>query len=242
MKYYKINDVKIIGIIHDIIEFDTSIYPKMIISTNKKIIELLDSAILHAGKSIFKQKYYFTNNIFVLPFPKREPYKESTPVLKFEYFLLPGRYREEKGFDFVISNWPIKKKNLPLVVMTQVPIHLEKLIQTNENIIYKPNLDSDEFFENLIKHSKAAILMYTEGTNSGILQTLIANQKHVITSNISIFNEHPDRNHFIFCDNNPQKFKDLINSFVLFDSTSQVYSSQMSEIDSIYIKFLRQIF
>lgn len=242
LNFFKNNNVKTIGIIHDIIEFDTSRYPKIIISTNKRIIQNLDSVILHAGKSMFTKVYSYKNNIYMLPFPERKPYEYMPPFFKFEYILLPGRYREEKGFDFVIVNWPRIEKTIPLVVMAKVPNHLEVIIRENANIIYNPNLTSTELFENLIFHCKASVLMYTKGTNSGILQTLISNQKHIITSKIAIFQEHHACKYFTFCDNNPFIFQKLINSFNLINTTSQVYTSQNSETDSEYIKFLIKLF
>ncbi len=242
LKFIKKTNVKVIGIIHDIIEFDTSQYPPIIISTNKKIISNLDAVILHEGESFFRNEYKFAKSIYTLPFPNRKPYEYQEPILNFKYFLLPGRYRKEKGFDFVISNWPINKNTMPLVVMTKVPIELESIITSNYNIKYYPNLNKTDSFVNLILNCTTAILMYTNGTNSGILQTLIANQKKVITSKISIFTSSINCDDFIFCENDPVEFQELISNFNLSNYSQYYRVNNEDKSNECYENFLKQIF
>lgn len=242
LKYIKSRKLNVIGVIHDILEFDTYDYPAIIISSNKKIIRNLDAVILHSGELLFKNVYNYKKKIYILPFPYRKPYEYQQAILNFEYFLIPGRYRKEKGFDFVIKNWPKNFTTIPLVVMTKVPLELEEIIALNENILYHPNLNSEESFVNLILHCTAAILMYTSGTNSGILETLIANQKKVITSKISIFTNHNEQENFIFCEKNPIEFQKSIYNFNL-SNKSQSYPSRNEDNSSeCYKNFLNQIF
>ncbi len=240
LRIFKNKYIKIVGIIHDVIQFNTSNYPSIIITSNSKIINFLDSVVLHSGEEVFYREYNFLNKIYILPFPERKPYDNKLPVLQFNYILLPGRYRKEKGFDFVICNWPNKENTIPLVIMTKVPDYLEELIAENKYIVYKPKFSSNEFFENLILHCSAALLMYFSGTNSGILQTLIANQKKVIVSNIPLFCEHPYSDYFVFCDHSITPFQNLINNFDTYN-ISQNYPLKITQTEKLYGNFLSQI-
>lgn len=202
--------IHVSAIIHDIIEFDTSAYPNYIISSNLKIISKLNSVVLHAGIDKFKKIY--PSKIFVsyLPFPNRKKYDKKQSIIDGNYFYLPGRYRKEKGFDFVIKNWP-DDMDYKLVISTNLPNKLEKFIIKKNNIVYKPSLVSSYEFENLLSNAFACILMYYDGTNSGILETIVSNNIRCLVSDIPMFI------------NNIQSSKFYISKFDKFDFYNKLH-------------------
>jgi hypothetical protein len=198
-------------IVHDVIEFDTSNYPKFIMSNNKKIISYSDSVILHSGFEVFKEIYGSEKELIQLPFPTRLPYANSVPLIPTKYYYIPGRYRKEKGFDFVIKNWPNDEAKI-LVISTELPSDLKEEVLLNKNILYKPFLVESDQFQNLVVNSYACILMYNSGTNSGVLATIIANNIRCLVSDLNMFTNHSQSEKFIRVKLEKKDFIDKLNS------------------------------
>ena len=238
LKYSSRKKTHLTAVIHDVIEFDTSNYSKHIISTNYDIIKRLDSVILHGGIDIFIKTFGSHLSINVLPFPNRNSYQSSVPIIKGKYFYIPGQYREEKGFSFVVQNWP-EDEGFKLVISTKLPDELERLVSLKDNIIYRPLLVSTEQFQNVISNSFVCLLMYSSGTNSGILETVISNNIRCLVSNIPMFVDHSQSKQFFI--SKSTNFEFTRNIRAIMNSEKRVYNNKFQENINEYKTFLNSI-
>jgi hypothetical protein len=224
-------------IVHDIVEFNTSNYPSIIISNNNSIISNSDNVIIHDGLNSFKHTYGASKKIISLPFPSRLPYNNSKPIINSKYYYIPGQYRLEKGFDFVIKYWPIDKTKI-LVISTKLPEELHTILKLKNNILYKPHLIKSNHFQNLITNSFACIMMYSSGTNSGVLTTLIANNVRCLVSNIHMFKNHYQSSEFILSELNEKYFLESLS--LLENKEKPKYINPLEESKK-YVHFLKSL-
>jgi len=232
----KKNTTRIV-IVHDIVAFDTTNYPRSIISSNEIILNNADVIILHNGIEMFKSIYGDDMKVEILPFPLRKPYAKSQALIESKYYYVPGRYRKEKGFDFVIGNWP-EDEDRVLVISTELPEHLVRIVKNVNNIIYNPNWGGSEEFQNLIANSYSCILMYESGTNSGVLTTIITNNVRCLVSDIPMFRDHPSAEALLISKLNRVDFLNSLKSLDTFEEPKYLNNDVQKSLRK-YILFIK---
>lgn len=204
-------------IIHDVTEFDTKKYPKIIMSSNRKIIDLSEAVILHNEINRFKEIYSYNKEIFLISFPIREPYNGIYSNISLSdslfnkslpnYILFIGNYREEKGLEQLLT---INKEDLgnhKLIVASNIPYSIEELFKKKfqDKVLIFNNSISDLDFEFLVKNATYGICPYLSGSNSGIYSTFVSNQIPTIVSNSPVFKSMLLIEDLIVKDNNYSK-------------------------------------
>ena len=192
-KLIKLSRLKLIIIVHDLIPLASN-YPKLILSSQKSLLSLADEYIVHNSHSQEGLKS-FNKKINLVRFPLMEidniNYSNSNKKNKINFLFL-GHLRKEKGIEILINVWKkFSKKydNIELTIAGSIAPGLEYdfsgLKKFNSIFEY---INDDKYFE-LIKTCDYGILPYTGGTNSGVFSTIVALNKPVITSDISLFKD-----------------------------------------------------
>lgn len=172
------------------------------LENRKKVFEIADNLLVHTLHSKKELHDYFNidlNKIVSHPFPIMDLTKLS-PSYKGKYkkcdFLFIGHLRKDKGIQLLLDAWPKFHQLKPKATLricgkttTGVAIDYESLRHTNVelNIRFIPD---DDYFE-YVRSARFVILPYLEGTNSGIISTVLSIGTGVITSDLPMFSENP---------------------------------------------------
>lgn len=152
------------------------------------------------------------------PFPIMDISKQDTTKKLFNRsdFLFIGHLRKEKGIQFLLDTWKefhLKHPKAKLYVCgkktSEVSFIEEEL--KSYNIVFHLDYISDEDYYNYIKSARYVILPYLNGTNSGIISTVLSLGANVITSDIQMFklNSFVSEND-MFISNNKQSLLDIL--------------------------------
>lgn len=232
--------LKVYPVVHDIQAFDTSSYPKLIISDNHSILKRATSVLVHQGYERFAQFYPSISYDF-LPFPRRNAYKPQPSLIDGPYLYLPGKYRKEKGFHFVIKHWPVHC-NFKLVISSEVPNELMPILEANPKIEYHPDKTEYKAFQSLVSNCSGAILMYTVGTNSGILETMVANEKPCLVSKIPMFLNHEVGPELTYSDLDAAVFKKALAEFEVLAGQMETFRYENRQENlSLYSGLIKKI-
>lgn len=204
--YKKICRCKIIIIAHDVYPFgiNSKFYSK-ILASRFKLFSQADELIVHSNSAKKKLEIFFSNsprkiNEFPFPIFNLKDFLIGGQIFNNladkDYFLFIGHLREEKGIDLLLEAWSNHIENHYLVIAGLWPTELyrkyESIIRDNESIILINNYLEDCDMVNLMRGSKCIVLPYKFGTNSGILSMSIGLGKHVLVSNIQMFEDFFD--------------------------------------------------
>ena len=206
----RITGAKLIITCHDV-------KPHKIISGEIKfrrlIFELGDYLLVHNDNSINDLNTIFsieTDKIIKHPFPIMDLTKLNYLDTTFNPcdFLFIGHLRKNKGIEFLLNTWKDFSSIYPEAKLcvcgnttSDVSFDVEELIP--HNVDFHLKYISDQEYYMYIKSARFVILPYFEGTNSGIISTVLSMGVNVVTSDIPMFKE----NQFI-CDSDMFKSHD----------------------------------
>jgi glycosyltransferase involved in cell wall biosynthesis len=189
----KLSNSKLVIVVHDLIPLASN-YPKFILASQNELLNKADEYIVHNVHSKEGlRKYGKKIHLIRFPIMKLESKKMiNTSVNDKIKFLFLGHLRKEKGIQLLIDVWrkfSKKHNNVELVIAgssgSGVKYNFKNLKNFKSIIEY---IDDDKYFE-LIKKCNYGILPYEGGTNSGVLSTIVALNRPVITSDISLFKD-----------------------------------------------------
>lgn len=206
----------------------------------KTIFKIADFLLVHTQQSKIELQQLFgieSAKILTHPFPIMDLNKLK-PNYQAVYnkcdFLFIGHLRKDKGIQLLLDAWPEFHKLCPNATLRVcgktapgVTIDYQLLEGTNAelNIRFIPD---DEYYE-YVKAARYVVLPYIEGTNSGIISTVLSLGASVITSDLPMFTENPlvDKS-FIFRSSDKES---LINAL------RSAMNSQTKENTSILSKY-----
>ena len=122
--------------------------------------------------------------------------KDDSPAVKDADFLFIGHLRKDKGAEFLLEAW---KEFYAINKEATLKVCGRKLADSNfdENELSKYNIefnlryiDDDEYYR-YVKSARYVVLPYLQGTNSGIISTVLSLGTSVVTSDIPMFRENP---------------------------------------------------
>lgn len=171
------------------------------LNRRKKIFNIPNYLLVHTDKSIEE-----LNTIFCVP--KRKILKHLFPIMDLKKLSFPqsdrytgcdvlfiGSLRKDKGIEFLVDTWKQYHQintNAKLRICgkfaTGVNIDVSDLANYNIELIegFVPDLDYPDY----VVSSRYVILPYLEGTNSGIISTVLSLGADVITSDLPMFSEN----------------------------------------------------
>lgn len=168
----------------------------------KKIFRAGDYLLVHNENSIKELNELFgieKSRIVQHLFPIMDLSKltmDNNPIEKDTDFLFIGHLRKDKGVEFLLDAWKdfygINEKATLKICGRKLPDS-----EFDENELSKYNIefnlrfiDDDEYYH-YVKSARYVILPYLQGTNSGIISTVLSLDTNVITSDIPMFKENP---------------------------------------------------
>ena len=171
--------------------------------TNRyKIFHLADYLLVHTEKSIFELNENFGINKSVVvkhPFPIMDLSKLTkdgpNPYCDVD-FLFIGHLRKDKGIEFLLDSWP-EFHNLHPNAKLRVCGRKLHDVYFNQELLEKCNVEfnlryiSDDDYYHYVKAARYVILPYLQGTNSGIISTVLSLGTDVITSDLPMFLQNP---------------------------------------------------
>ena len=168
----------------------------------KKIFDVADYLLVHTDNSIKELRELFgikISKIVKHPFPIMNLSKLSainTPIAKDTDFLFIGHLRKDKGIEFLLDAWKDfykmnKRATLKVCGRKLSDIDFDENDLSKYNIEFKLHYINDEEYYRYVKSARYVILPYIQGTNSGIISTVLSLGTDVITSDIPMFKENP---------------------------------------------------
>lgn len=167
----------------------------------KKIFNTADHLLVHADNSIAELKSLEINVAKVVnhPFPIMDLSKMPGCVLsktKDTDFLFIGHLRKEKGIEFLLDTWPEFHKIHPEAKLRicgnpQPGVKFDRLNLEKCNVEIRLEYISDMDYAKYISSARCVVLPYMQGTNSGIISTVLSLGADVLTSNIPMFKYNP---------------------------------------------------
>lgn len=168
----------------------------------KKIFALADYLLVHTENSINELQMVFAmpiEKIVKHPFPIMDLTKlskdEESKYTKAD-FLFIGHLRLAKGIQLLLDAWPEVHRLIPQAKLRICGQRLAGL-QMDQEVLEKMNVEfnlhfiNDEDYYHYVKAARFVLLPYLEGTNSGIISTVLSLGAEVITSDIPMFAENP---------------------------------------------------
>lgn len=167
-----------------------------------KIFHTGDYLLVHTPQSVCELNEIFgisKSRILIHPFPIMDlskltsegpnPYNETD-------FLFIGHLRKDKGIEFLLDSWPKLHKLIPNAKLRicgrYLPdVHFEKNLLEKCNVEFNLHYISDDDYYYYIKSARYVILPYLQGTNSGIISTVLSLGTEVITSDLPMFIQNP---------------------------------------------------
>lgn len=192
------------------------------------IFDIADYLLVHNDNSIDELNDNFNfdkDKIINHPFPLMDIPKMESSAAFFDKkdFLFIGHLRKDKGIEFLLDSWKFFHEKFPYATLRVCGKKTENVFfdaeeLSNYNIEFNLEYISDEDYFFYIKSTRYVILPYINGTNSGIVSTVLSLEADVITSDIPMFKANP-----------------LINLDDMFKS-----NNKDSLIDVLELKFLNQ--
>lgn len=172
------------------------------IRARKSIFTNANYLLVHTKRSIKELVEVFDINeskILYHPFPIMDLNKIPPNVVKRfpqSDFLFIGHLRKDKGIEFLLSSWrtfhEINSSATLRICGKEGPgISINTTKYDALNIDFHLGFVSDDDYYSYIKSTRYVILPYLEGTNSGIVSTVLSLGADVITSDLPMFSESP---------------------------------------------------
>lgn len=167
----------------------------------KNIFDLADYLLVHTVKSKEELVEIFSvdsTKIVSHPFPIMDlskltkdgpnPYKKTD-------FLFIGHLRKDKGIQFLLESWKeyhkINKDATLRICGRYLPnIHFDKEELEQCNVEFNLRYISDDDYYHYVKAARYVVLPYLQGTNSGIISTVLSLGTDVITSDLPMFTQN----------------------------------------------------
>ena len=165
------------------------------------IFNIADLLLVHNYHSRIELANLFgvdTSKVVEHLFPVMDLSKLSMSSKKYESvdFLFIGHVRQDKGAQLLIDAWLEFHRIHPSATL-RICGGLRPGIFVNKELLEKSNVElnlhfiSDEDYSAYVKSTRYVILPYLQGTNSGIISTVLSLGADVITSDIKMFSENP---------------------------------------------------
>ncbi len=170
-------------------------------SNRKKIFDIANYLLVHTEKSVEDLERNFgisQDKIVSHPFPIMDlsklkndsinPYKETD-------FLFIGHLRKDKGIEFLLETWKefhqINKYAKLRICGRYLPdVHFNQKELEKCNVEFNLRYIDDNDYYHYIKAARYVILPYVQGTNSGIISTVLSLGANVITSDLPMFTQN----------------------------------------------------
>lgn len=168
----------------------------------KQIFQLADYLLVHTDTSADELVEYFDidrGKIVKHLFPIMDLSKvsvNSNAVFPDTDFLFIGHLRKDKGVDLLMDAWKQFHKDCPEAKLRicgkkQPNILFKENDFRDCNVEFNMHFISDDDYFGYVKSARYVILPYLQGTNSGIISTVLSLGTNVITSDIPMFKENP---------------------------------------------------
>ena len=183
---------KIIFTAHNILPHNTGNKYKKIY---EKIYSFIDGIIVHGNKTKdnLLQKFSIDKNkVVVIPhgfLPREKKEKQKKDDGDFITFSIIGSLSKYKGVDLLVEAWCtseqlLESKNCKLLIAGAGKMDCLENIPLNKNIELVNRFLSDEELDEIIEKTDISILPYRVISQSGVLLTMLAENKPVIVSNV----------------------------------------------------------
>lgn len=197
----ELDRVRIGIIVHDATPFQNENL-SLIYVNQQEILKLADFFVFHNEKTKRIVEKQFNGRIGLMyPFPLADmsifKQKDTRKVEKKENrvtFLCLGVLRAEKGIPILRDAWKIVNNagvKARLIIAGKNTSGRKYDFSKIRNVKYINRYLNDDEYCNLIGQCDYGVLPYIEGTNSGILSTMVAYGKPCITSDIEMFRNIP---------------------------------------------------
>ncbi len=200
----KILGCKIVLTCHDVIPFaSASQAMETEMNNRRKVLAIADYLLVHNEYSKSQLVDCFgvdSKKIVMHPFPVMDLSKlikdMDCRTTKTD-FLFIGHLRREKGVDVLLNAWELVHMEYP-----QATLRVAGNLPSIENLSlsqYEGRSDvefilkflSDKEYCSLIKSTRYVVLPYKNGTNSGVVSTVLSLDSEVIASDIPMFEQNP---------------------------------------------------
>ena len=194
------------------------------LNARKSIFKRADYLLVHTKRSIKELNDYFGIDsakvlYHLFPIMNLEKVKpaEMKCFSKVDYLFI-GHLRKDKGIEFLLEAWKaFHKQNSKAILRvcgkegSGVKVDVEEY--SKYSVDFHLGFVSDEDYYSYIKSTKYVVLPYLEGTNSGVVSTVLSLGAEVITSDLPMFRENPlvsDDN--LFKTNDKESLVQLLNA------------------------------
>lgn len=195
----RVSGAKLLITCHDVMPHSIS---RNEIDNRKTIFKLADYLLVHNHNSIKELTKIFNidyNRVVQHPFPIMDLsklIKEDTQIEKDTDFLFIGHLRKDKGIELLLDAWKDfyasnKRACLKVCGRKLCDSNFDENVFSNYNIDFNLHYITDEEYYRYIRRSRYVVLPYLQGTNSGIISTVLSLGAEVITSDIPMFQENP---------------------------------------------------
>lgn len=111
-------------------------------------------------------------------------------------FLFIGHLRKDKGIEFLLESWKEfhkvnKHAKLRIAGRCLPDVYFDKDELEKRNVEFQLRYIDDDEYYHYVKATRYVVLPYIQGTNSGIISTVLSLGTDVVTSNIPMFSENP---------------------------------------------------
>lgn len=167
----------------------------------KKIFHLADILLVHNKHSKIELTDIFgvdeeriVEHLFPIMDLARLP--KTTKIFSPVDFLFIGQMREDKGVLLLLDLWPEFHKLVPEATLRicgkpQPGLVIKEKLLSDCNVELNLRFISDQDYPAYVESARYVILPYLQGTNSGIISTVLSSGADVITSDLPMFSENP---------------------------------------------------
>lgn len=167
-----------------------------------KIFQVADNLLIHneQSKEDLKDIFFIPSSKVVMhPFPIMDLSKitKDTPnPFNNVDFLFIGHLRKDKGIELLLDAWKEFSKINGKTTL-RIAGRLLRGLDIDKDLLEKCNVDfqfryiSDDDYYHYVKASRYVVLPYIQGTNSGIISTVLSLGTEVLTSDIPMFTQNP---------------------------------------------------
>lgn len=218
-------------------------------ANRRKIFSIADYLLVHTANSSEELVQLFgcdRKKIVKHPFPIMDlsilSKKEDRNPFSTTDFLFIGHVRTDKGIEFLLNSWPKFHEKCPDAKLRvcggkQPNVSFDQDGLEKINVEFNLHFISNEDYFNYVRSARCVILPYLQGTNSGIISTVLSLGTDVVTSNIPMFAENPlvnDGDMFITGDT-----ESLVNK--LMEKYHQTSSKSLEKIEEYRNRFSEEL-